>query len=78
VDLVITDRFMPFMDGLLLVRRMRAEPRLRNVPVVMVSADDAPGAAQQALQLGVSVYLRKPVNVLDVVRTAEALLRRRP
>lgn len=74
VDLVIADLYMPVMDGFALVERMRADPAIAGVPVVIISAG-ASDARDRALALGVDVYLQKPVQLADIVGTVRALLR---
>jgi uncharacterized protein (TIGR02266 family) len=76
VDLVISDLYMPVMDGFALVERMRAEPRLAGIPVLVISAGGA-DARDRATELGVDVYLQKPVQFGDVIHTVRTLLRLR-
>lgn len=59
-SLVLTDIEMPGMDGLDLVRRLRAEPHWQSLPVVVISSRVAPGHREQAAALGVVHYLGKP------------------
>lgn len=61
-DLAIIDYMMPEMDGLELVRLIRAEPELNAVKLLMISAYDATDARNEALALGVAGYLLKPVR----------------
>jgi uncharacterized protein (TIGR02266 family) len=74
VDLVITDLFMPVMDGFTLVERIRADPGLMELPIAVASAG-GPEARARASALGIDVYLPKPVQFADVVHTVRALLR---
>jgi uncharacterized protein (TIGR02266 family) len=74
VDLVIADVYMPVMDGLAFLERLRADPARRRVPVVMISAA-GPDARAKALDLGVDVYLQKPVQFADLIGTVRTLLR---
>lgn len=61
-DLLITDRFMPMLDGLGLTRRLLREPATRHLPVVMLTgASDAQSIAE-GLEAGVMQYLAKPVD----------------
>lgn len=59
-DLVVTDLHMPEMDGLELVRRIRADEDLRAVRVVVVTSDAVLGSVQQALDAGADDFLMKP------------------
>jgi uncharacterized protein (TIGR02266 family) len=76
VDLVMTDLFMPVMDGFTLVERLRGDPALRAVPVLVISAGGAEARAR-AEALGVDVYLQKPVQLADIVTTVRTLLEAR-
>lgn len=76
-DLVLSDLYMPVMDGFTLVERLRADPRLAGLPVMVISAGGADARAR-ALALGVDVYLQKPVQFSDIIGTVRALLRLGP
>jgi uncharacterized protein (TIGR02266 family) len=73
-DLVVTDLYMPVLDGFQLVQRMKTDPRLRAVPVVAISGGGAE-AQKRATDLGVDVYLGKPVRFTQVLETVKRLLR---
>ncbi len=72
-SLVMTDLYMPVMDGFALIERIRAEAPLRSIPVVAISAG-GPEARERAMQLGVDIYLRKPVRFQEVLETVKQLL----
>jgi len=72
--LVVTDLYMPVLDGFQLVERMKADPRLRAVPVVAISGGGTE-AQKRATDLGVDVYLGKPVKFVQVLETVKRLLR---
>ncbi len=63
---VIADWNMPVMTGLELVKAMRADSKLRDIPVLMVTAESQHENLIQAVQAGVNGYIAKPF-------TAEAL-----
>ena len=72
-DLVITDLFMPVMDGFTLVQRMREDAGLAGLPVLVISAGGAEARAR-AVEAGVDVYLQKPVQFSDLMATVRMLL----
>jgi CheY-like chemotaxis protein len=72
-SLVLTDLYMPVMDGFTLVERIRAEPRLASLPVVALSAGGGEARAR-AVELGVDFYLQKPVKAVELLDTVSALL----
>ncbi len=65
-DVLITDIKMPFIDGLELARLARAS--LPQIKIVILSGHDEFQYAQQAIQLGVTEYLLKPVGVRDMAQ----------
>jgi uncharacterized protein (TIGR02266 family) len=73
-NLVLTDLYMPVMDGFALVQKIRSEPKLRHIPVVAISGGGRE-AEQRARAEGVEVYLRKPVKFAEVLETVKRLLR---
>lgn len=74
IHLVITDLYMPGLDGFELIRRIRSEPRTRDLPVLAISAgaSEAMGRSRAA---GANAFLRKPVRFLDVIETVRSLLK---
>lgn len=73
-QLVMTDLYMPVMDGFQLIEKIRAEPNLKTLPVVAISAGGN-DAKDRALRLGVTSYLKKPVRFAEVMDTVKQLLR---
>ncbi|MBX5483506.1 MAG: TIGR02266 family protein [Myxococcaceae bacterium] len=72
-NLILTDLYMPVMDGFALVERIRHEEALKSIPVIAISAGGR-DAQQKALDLGVDIYLRKPVRFVEVLETVKQLL----
>lgn len=62
IDIVLMDREMPVMDGLKAIRKMKSDPQLRKIPVIMVTSADQPDDMKEGLNAGVFYYLTKPVN----------------
>jgi len=77
IDLVITDVYMPVMSGFALVEKVRAEPRLRHLPIIVISsAGDE--ERERVSRLGANFFLQKPVKYQDIVTTVRTLLRSGP
>jgi two-component system chemotaxis sensor kinase CheA len=76
-DAVSSDVMMPKLDGYELVRALRQEPRYRQVPIVMVTSKDARIDAMKGYDAGADAYLNKPAEADELVRTLDALLRRK-
>ena len=66
-DLILLDVMMPEMDGYETCRRLKADPRLRDIPAVFVTALTESGAESAGLALGAVDYITKPINA-DVAR----------
>ncbi|MDP6042176.1 MAG: response regulator [Candidatus Latescibacteria bacterium] len=76
VDLVMTDIDMPRLDGFEFLIRMRAEPRYRDVPVIVMTAQA--GRAEDAargLELGANDYVRKPFEWSELLARVQTQLR---
>jgi two-component system cell cycle response regulator len=61
-DLVLLDVQMPEMDGYQVLEQMKAHVRLREIPVIMISAIDEQESAVRCIELGAQDYLPKPFN----------------
>jgi phosphoserine phosphatase RsbU/P len=61
-DLVLLDVMMPGLNGYEVLERMRAEARLRHIPVIMISAVDEIESVIRCIELGAEDYLSKPFN----------------
>ena len=75
-ELVVLDVMLPGIDGIELLRRMRADSRLAELPVVMATARGAEYDKIQGLDLGADYYLTKPFGVMELVSCVKAVLRR--
>lgn len=62
IDVVLMDREMPVMDGLEAVKRIKQNPALRNIPIIMVTSADSLPEMREGLDAGVFYYLTKPVK----------------
>ena len=74
--LVLLDMHLPDIDGLDLLRHMKADASLADIPVVVVSTDATPARIEQARQQGAEHYLTKPLNVAHVLQVLDELLER--
>ena len=61
-DLILLDISLPEMDGWEVVNRLRADPGLRQVPVIAVTAHAMAGDEEKAYQHGCADYITKPVD----------------
>lgn len=76
-DLVLLDLIMPDLDGLQVLQEMKADPALRHLPVIMLSAlDDEQGIAR-CIEVGASDYVAKPFNPVFLRARINAELERK-
>jgi len=61
-DLVISDCDMEPMGGLELLTEIRGDTRLKDIPVVLVTADTVPGVAERAIGAGAAGFIVKPFD----------------
>jgi signal transduction histidine kinase/DNA-binding NarL/FixJ family response regulator len=73
-DLVLMDRVMPVMDGAEAIRRLRGMADLRELPIVVVSANASAADQQESLALGANGFLPKPVDFGRLLPEIERLL----
>ena len=67
-DLVVLDVMMPKMDGLEVLAKLRAEPRTREVPVVMLTARTSDADVWHGWEAGADYYLTKPFDLRELLR----------
>src|SRR5881392_157129 len=72
-ELVITDLYMPHMDGIELCRRIRAQS---NVPIIVLSVKGEEGTKVEALDSGADDYVTKPFGTDELLARVRATLRR--
>ena len=72
IELILVDLMMPLMNGTELVAQLRADPKLRQIPVVVLSGDNS--AQETALALGAAACLRKPVELAMLVATIKRII----
>ncbi|MSP72782.1 MAG: response regulator [Myxococcales bacterium] len=63
----MSDVMMPRLDGLGLLRRLRADPRFKTLPVVLVSARTGQEASIEGLHEGADDYVCKPFSALELI-----------
>ena len=74
-QLVLLDVMMPRMDGFELLKRLRAAPRTRALPVIMVTSFSRDKDVQRGRELGANDYIVKPLMELDFLKRVEHILR---
>ncbi len=74
LDLVVTDLYMPLMDGFSLVQRIRDDPEIASTPILAISAGSAE-ARERAVGSGADAFLRKPIRTAELLREVRTLLK---
>ncbi len=75
-DLVLTDRNMPQVDGLALLKALRASDAHRRVPVIMVTSSSDERDQPEAEAEGATAFLTKPVGSRELLETVRRVLNR--
>jgi two-component system chemotaxis response regulator CheY len=74
VNLVLTDLNMPYMDGIELTKNLKADPGLKEVPVLMVTTEADDEERRKAMEAGANGYLVKPVSAEMVSDQIKSIL----
>jgi len=74
-SIIVTDLMMPVMDGLELTERLRKDPQLCHIPILMLTARNEIESRITGLQSGVDAYLGKPFSSKELVSTVRSLVR---
>ncbi len=75
-ELVVLDVMLPGMDGVELLRKIRASDQFGDLPVIMATAKGAEYDKIQSLDLGADDYVVKPFGVMELISRIKAVLRR--
>lgn len=70
---VLLDLKLPKLDGLEVLRRLRADARTRTLPVVVLTASKEDADVAASFELGASAYVRKPVEFSEFLETAKTI-----
>jgi DNA-binding response OmpR family regulator len=73
-DLVLLDVMVPKLSGYEVCQRMRAEPRWRDIKIVMLSAKGREVEVNKGMSLGADLYVTKPFSSAELVATIHRLL----
>lgn len=71
--LVLLDLKLPKLDGHEVLERIRANPRTKHVPVIVMSASTQPEDIRRSYELGANAYIRKPIELDEFRQSAKAL-----
>lgn len=75
-DLVVLDVMLPGLDGVELLKKIRTDSRLADLPIIMATAKGAEYDKVQSLDLGADDYIVKPFGIMELISRIKAVLRR--
>lgn len=76
-DVIFLDINMPGVDGVEVLRYLRRDPYTRNVPVIIVSANDTAEDKQKALEAGADYYVVKPPTIDGIDKALKLVMEKR-
>ena len=76
-DIIILDVMMPLVDGFAVLGRLKADPELRAIPVIMLTARGQERDVLSGLQAGAADYIVKPFSLKELLARVDVALRRR-
>ncbi|MDO9565246.1 MAG: response regulator [Candidatus Desulfaltia sp.] len=77
-DLIITDLLMPEMDGVTLIKKLRAQLSTRYIPIIMLTVKDEVDEEVKSIDAGADDYIIKPVNPKKLMARVHRLLNKPP
>ena len=76
-DVMLVDVEMPRMDGFDLTRNVRGDPKLKHIPIIMITSRTADKHRNYAMEIGVNVFLGKPYQEEELVEQISYLVKNR-
>src|SRR5262245_45809089 len=74
-DLILLDIMMPRMSGFQVCRKLKSDPKTRDIQILMVTALNELGDIEQASECGTDDFVSKPINKLELLTRVKSLLR---
>jgi two-component system chemotaxis response regulator CheY len=76
-DIVLLDQNMPGLTGIEVLKIIKQDPQLKDIPVIMVTAETSKEKVMEAIQLGVSDYIVKPFTAEILKKKIESVLNKK-
>ena len=77
-DLILLDLIMPVGTGQSVLKNLKANPKTKNIPVIVMTAMRKPGLEKEMLDAGANDFVQKPFEVKDLLEKIKILLQPRP
>jgi len=74
-DLILLDKIMPKMDGIEVCQRLKADPKTKDIPIIIVSASGGKDLPERCLAAGADDVILKPFEAEDLLAKIKALLK---
>lgn len=71
---ILMDIALPGMDGLTLTRKLKSDPRFKNIPIIALTAFAMKGDDSRALDAGCDGYVTKPINTRELAQQVRTLI----
>ena len=76
--LIVLDITMPVMNGIEMLQRLKEEPELKDIPVIMLTAESGKDNVMQIVKMGVKDYMVKPFKGKDLIERVEKIITLKP
>ena len=76
VDIVISDLFMPEMDGFQLITEIKGDEKLRHIPIIILSARTTADTIEKVKALGGDIFIQKPCDSRYLVGSIKSILKK--
>lgn len=77
-DLIVLDITMPVMSGIEMLEKLKGEPNLKDIPVIMLTAESGKDNVMKIVKMGVKDYMVKPFKGDELIERAEKILKLEP
>lgn len=74
IDLMVLDIAMPGMDGITLLKQLKADERYAHIPIIMLTASGQDEDRRDAEEAGADLFLTKPIGSTELLNAVEQLL----
>jgi DNA-binding response OmpR family regulator len=75
-DIVISDLFMPEIDGFQLITELKNDSKLKHVPIIILSARTTPDTIEKVKKLGADLFIQKPCDSRYLVGSIKSVLKK--
>jgi DNA-binding response OmpR family regulator len=73
-DIVVSDLFMPEIDGFELIKQLKKDNHLRHIPIIILSARTTPDTMEMVKELGADLFIKKPCDSKFLVSSIRSVL----